>query len=479
MPPAPPTPPSTPPQVPIEPTLPPERFAALGGENVALQAPNMLGNLLFGSHSISFFINRTQGATFINALGATNLTNPKVADDNSPIPRDRFSFRYNFFHDAQQVTGISSASPVFDPQLLGFVGSTTTRNYNVNEYTFQFEKTFLDRLASIEFRVPFSTGLASKLNLSSANVTGIGQAVDLAGVPLPGLQAIQVVETPENTLGHEDTEWGNLSVILKGLLYETNTFAISAGVSVGFPTAQDTRVTVTDFLGNPAFNNLEIQRVRDFHIDNGTFSLSPFVAVLWTPGPRFFSQGFLEVDVPLNSSKYSFVETAPIALNGQFTPGVPTALPGTVPPFSVSGRIAEQTLLQVDWGVGYWLARNTENHWITGIAPTLELHYTYTLDNAQIVNLPHDTSGVITPLPGAPPGTVVLTTPPSPTIGNLRNRVDILDITVGTTFALGQRCTLAPAFSFPLRGGDDRTYDWEFQLQFNYYFGRTPRTPNF
>jgi len=493
MPPAVPSiPPAAPPQVPIEPTLPSERFAALGGENVALQAPNMLGNLLNGSHSISFFINRTQGATFVNALGSTNITNPKVADDNSPIPRDRFSFRYNFFHDAQQVTGISSAPGVFDPQLLAFVGATATRNYNVNEYTFQFEKTFLDRLASIELRVPFATGLASKLNLSAANVTGIGQGVDLVGQPLPGIQAIQVVETPENTLGHEDTEWGNLSLILKGLLYRTNCFAVSAGLSIGFPTAQDTNVTVTDFLGDPAFNNLEIQRVRDFHIDNDTFSLSPFVAALWTPGPRFFSQGFLEVDLPLNSSKYTFTETAPIALNGLFSPmqlRAPVApppnrppgftLPGTLPPFSVSGRIAEQTLLQVDWGVGYWLARNTENRWITGIAPTLELHYTYTLDDAQIVNLPHDTSGVITPLPGAPPGTVVLSTPPSPTIGNLRNRVDILDMTVGTTFALGQRCTLAPGFSFPLRGGDDRTYDWEFQLQFNYFFGGAPRTPNF
>jgi hypothetical protein len=38
---------------------------------------------------------------------------------------------------------------------------------------------------------------------------------------------------------------------------------------------------------------------------------------------------------------------------------------------------------------------------------------------------------------------------------------------------------LAPAFSFPLHGGDDRTYDWEFQLQFNYYFGGVPRSPNF
>ncbi len=467
---------AVPPTVPI-PTPPPERFAALPSETVALEAPNMIGNLLYGSHSVGFFINRTAGATFINSLGSTNISNPKVADDNSPIPRDRFSFRYNFFHDAQQVVGISSAPAVFSPQLLANVQGTATRNYNVNEYTFQFEKTFLDRLASLELRVPFSTGLASKLNLSAANVTGTGTGVDLAGVPLvPPVQAITVVETPQNTTGHEDTEWGNLSLILKGLLYRTDNFAISAGLALGIPTGQDIDVTVTDYLGDPAFNNLSIQRMRQFHIDNDTWSLSPFIAGLWTPGPRFFSQGFLEVDVPLNSSKFSFNETAPIVLNGPFPSGL---LPGTTPPFSVHGRIAEQTLLQVDWGAGYWLMRRPDNGWITGIAPTLELHYTYTLDNAQIVHLPHDTTGVISAIPGAPPGTVLLSTPPSPTIGNLRNRVDILDLTVGTTFAIGKNCTLAPAFSFPLRGGDDRTYDWEFQLQFNYFFGGSPRTPNF
>ncbi len=484
--------PAAPPTVPT-PTVPAERFAALPSETVALEAPNMIGNLLFGSHSVGFFINRTQGATFINSLGSTNISNAKVADDNSPIPRDRFSFRYNFFHDAQQVTGISSAPAVFDPQLQAFVGATTTKNYNVSEYTFQFEKTFLDRQASIELRVPFATGLASKLNLSTANVTGSGQAVDLSGQPIgvdqagnivllsqnpnaTPLQAIQVAETPGNTLGLEDTEWGNLTVILKGLLYRTDRFAISAGLALGIPTGQDIDVAVTDFLGDPAFNNLSIQRVRDFHIDNDTWSLSPFIAGLWTPGPRFFSQGFLAVDVPLNSSKYTFAETTPIVLNGPFPA---SGLPGTVPPFTVSGRIAEQTLLQADAGAGYWLMRSPDSGWITGIAPTLELHYTYTLDNAQIVNLPHDTSGVITPVPGAAPGTVILSTPPNPTIGNLRNRVDILDLTVGTTFAIGQRCTVAPAFSFPLRGGDDRTYDWEFQLQFNYFFGGPVRTPNF
>jgi hypothetical protein len=49
--------------------------------------------------------------------------------------------------------------------------------------------------------------------------------------------------------------------------------------------------------------------------------------------------------------------------------------------------------------------------------------------------------------------------------------VDILDMTVGSTFVLGERTLLGTAFAFPLRTGDNRTFNWEFQIQLNYYFG--------
>src|SRR5207253_9907353 len=39
-------------------------------------------------------------------------------------------------------------------------------------------------------------------------------------------------------------------------------------------------------------------------------------------------------------------------------------------------------ILQLDLGTGYWLFRNPEGHRLTGIAPTVELHYTTTLSNA-------------------------------------------------------------------------------------------------
>jgi hypothetical protein len=139
------------------------------------------------------------------------------------------------------------------------------------------------------------------------------------------------------------------------------------------------------------------------------------------------------------------------------------------PPFTVNTSIREQSLLQVDLGTGYWLIRNPEAHRLTGLAPTIELHYTSTLDNADLVTLPRDAS-----LASTPNGAVL--TPP-PQVGNRRNRLDIIDLTLGTTFEFARRETLATGFSLPMRGADNRTFDWEFQLQLNYYFGGRSQPP--
>jgi hypothetical protein len=66
---------------------------------------------------------------------------------------------------------------------------------------------------------------------------------------------------------------------------------------------------------------------------------------------------------------------------------------------------------------------------------------------------------------------------PAPTVGNLNNRVDILDLTVGNTVVIGNRATVATGFVFPLKRQSDRTFDWEFQLQLNYYFGCARNRP--
>ncbi|HLJ93445.1 MAG TPA: hypothetical protein VKU02_09675 [Gemmataceae bacterium] len=453
--PAPPTPPAP------EPTLPAEQAAATGTAQVALAAPNMIGNLLGAGRSLSFFYQRSSGSVFINGTGSTNVVNPKVADNNSPLPEDRVYFRYNYFNDAQKVTG-DSGKVIFDPTLgvsqfsaPRFRGITTTRSYDVHDFTFGGEKTYLDGRFSVELRVPFSTTLAHSQDLRVANVTGIGTDVDGDS----NSSIIQTTATPQNTLGRTDTEFGNMTVVLKGLAYQSSKLAISSGASIGIPTAPDTRVRVTDFLGDGFDNDIEIQRQREFRISNDTWAISPFLAALVTPTDRLFAQGFLQFDFPVNRSTISYSELALINTE-------PAEL--ALDPLVVTDRIREQSLMQMDLGLGYWLVKDQCRSWIQGIAPTLELHYTTTLDNADIRTLPTATKSPTLQVVG-PNGALI--PEPHPTVGNLRNRVDILDMTVGTTFLVANRATVATGFAFPLKTGDDRTFSWEFQLQINYYFG--------
>ena len=154
-----------------EPTFGAEQAAAAGGDTVALAAPNMIGDLLGAGRSVSFFYQRTMGSVFINGTGATNISNPKVAENNSPLPEDRIYFRYNYFKDALSVVG-DTGETVFDPTLglsrtsaPRFRGITASKSYDVNAFTFGGEKTFFNGRFSIEARVPFSHTLSSDLDL--------------------------------------------------------------------------------------------------------------------------------------------------------------------------------------------------------------------------------------------------------------------------------------------------------------------------
>jgi hypothetical protein len=444
-----------------------------GGELASLSAPNMIGHLLGAGKSISFFVNRLNGATFLNALGSTNLVNPAVADNNSPVPRDRVFFRYNHFDDALSVTGASGQTAPFAGAPGGVRSLTTTQPYNVDEYTFGFEKTFLEKRASIEFRLPFSTGLAPNLDLSYGSL-GSNATVN-SSMPNPfttGPVFKDVIPTPQNTLGQSGTQFGNLTLIFKWLFLERDWLYLSGGLALGVPTGNNTHVRVTDFLG-PTPSEADTIRFRDFLVHNQTWSLSPYFAGLITPTDRFFAQGFCQFDVPLNSSLVSYNE---VVQHTQFPAGSNMPLV-TLPVNNFNDHIREQYLMHLDIGTGYWLVRNPEARWLTGLAPTVEGHYTTTLTNANIVTLPGDTTRFI-----AANGSQFMAPPPQ--VGNLHNRVDIIDLTLGTTFEFGGRTRLATAFALPLRGADNRTYNWEFQLQLNYYFGanratRLPPGPNF
>jgi hypothetical protein len=110
----------------------------------------------------------------------------KIADNNSPMPRDRIYGVYNHFNHA--------------------FGST-----NIDLGRFGIEKTFFSGLASIEVRVPFAGTVASSQQ-SDGSASG-------------------------------DAVFGNVCINLKTLLYTGDNFLLSGGVGLTTPTADDTRVT--------------------------------------------------------------------------------------------------------------------------------------------------------------------------------------------------------------------------------------------
>jgi hypothetical protein len=459
----------------------PESSVSLAGETTPF-APNINGDLLGASRSLSFFYSRVTGPVVVAGSGSTTISNPKVADNNSPLPEDRLSFRYNHFHNALSVTGLGG--PVIPAPGESFgIQQTATRDYDVESYTFSVEKTFFDRFMSVELRVPFRTTLASRLDLSAGSVTSAGPETDQFGNPI-----LQVNPTLANTLGREDTEWDNLSMILKAALYRSRGLTVSAGSGVGIPTARDTHVRVTDFLGTvrpPNVFEASIQRIRDIEVNNSTWSLSPFFAAVTTPTERFFAQGFLQFDFPLNSSKITYrnlTNANGFVLSDRATGATIFPPPPGIkyPPFAETARIDEQILLHLDVGTGYWILRNPGARWLTGIAPTLELHYTTSLENPNVVRLSSDPAGRAFDPAGRPlpPGTLIIE--PGPQVGSRRGNVDIVDLTVGTTFEFADRATLATAFAFPLQSGKNKVFDWEFLLQLNYYFGGPrSRVPSF
>ncbi len=119
----------------------------------------------------------------------------KISENTSPLTRDRFYFSYNQFQNA-----LTTAD---DEEL------------NLHRYTFGGEKTFFDGLASVELRTPFANGLSAHQSL-------------------------------DGNLGNDQgTEFGNISVIPKVVLFSDTSFLVSTGLGVNLSTARDASFETT------------------------------------------------------------------------------------------------------------------------------------------------------------------------------------------------------------------------------------------
>ena len=116
----------------------------------------------------------------------------KLSDNNSPMPRDRVIFDYDF----------SSNVPL------------AARGFDVHRFSPGFEKSFFDGWASFQLRVPFAATINSTSFIDGTT--------------------------------NRDTEFGDVNITLKALFYRRQTLNLSAGLGIALPTASDTRVRYLD-----------------------------------------------------------------------------------------------------------------------------------------------------------------------------------------------------------------------------------------
>lgn len=262
---------------------------------------------------------------------------------------------------------------------------------DVNRFSPGFEKTFFDGNASLEMRFPFATTLDSDIVF--------GGATDTSNV-----------------------EFGNIYLALKALLYQTDTYTVSGGLAMGLPTGDDTRVSTAT--GTPL--------VR---VNNESVHLLPFLGALYVPNDRFFAQGFLQFDFDANGN--------PVDLN----------LFGNR--LTEAGVANDATYMYVDAGIGYWLYRNqTGSSWLTGLAPTVELHYNRSLQEGDVIE-----RGFYQ-------------------VGSFEDEVQNLNALVGGTAVLGQNTTLTAAYVTPIGNSADQFFDGEARVSLNWYFGPSAQGMN-
>src|SRR5208283_1804169 len=229
----------------------------------------------------------------------------KLAEDTSPMPQDRVFFNYDYYHN---VPINPSSNPTINP------------NIGVNAYTPGFEKTFLGGMMSFEMRLPMATTMDNNVFFDGSTNTSEG-------------------------------EIGDLTMALKCLLLQMDTFAFSGGLAMTVPTAKGSQYFLSS--GSPGFAPTPFMTIA-----NKSVHLMPFFGGLWTPNDRLFAIGYFQVDVDVNGDPVNVGTTG-------------------------LGSFRDPTMLYLDLSLGYWIRRSDcAEEFVTGVAPIAELHMNQTLDSS-------------------------------------------------------------------------------------------------
>jgi hypothetical protein len=328
------------------------------------RVPNMFGDSLPPT-TTSFFRacdNVVQSSVITEALTAGGSRYTPIGENNRPLPTDRIYFLYNGFQNVVTTSDLI-AGRTFDS--------------NLHRYTLGFEKTFNDQQSSVELRVPFTSQIQLEIGDYSS----------------------------------ETSDMGNLMLVTKHLLLETDDTAIAWGLGIGTPTADD-------FVANTGLAQVRLK--------NESVYLLPYIGWAKTVNENWFSTVYMQLEIPTHGDTF------------------------TVDTLGDLGKLNTSTFARIDVSVGRWLLQDLDRPYLDGVAAVFEFHYLTTLnDNDQI--LANDGLN-------------------SFAVADVENRVDYLNITAGAHFQLTELSNFRVAGVFPIRNDPDRQFDSELQVVFNRNF---------
>jgi hypothetical protein len=373
------------------------------------RVPNMIGDLPGGGGAQI----QTTGI-FASTLAHPNLIHGRlnVAENNSPVIGDRCYFTYRHFEAASSLD-----------YNVGVPGGVSA-SQNIDRVMFGIERQLTDT-NSLELRLPFNGQLDS--NLLATQFAG-----NQTNIPT----------------GQTNFELGNINLIFKQALIDADDFYLSGGLGLNLPTAPDVKYRTR--IVDPAYVFFDFSRVpptllgtaalnldQQIAVRNQTVNLSPYLSAAYRPTERTFVQGFLQWDVPLNKSSVSVDEF--------FTAGTGPTSRG-----SFRGDLEQQVLMRANVGFGRWWCYRDGSRFFHSLATMFEVHYTTALEDADLAGPFRLNSNV--------PQVFTQTT-----VGNLANRIDVVNLTAGVPMIVG-RTTFTHAFTLPIRGELNRAFDLEYSL---------------
>jgi hypothetical protein len=213
-------------------------------------------------------------------------------------------------------------------------------------------------------------------------------------------------------------------------------------------------ITTDDTLVFPSIPGLEADSsvLLDVFASNETVYISPFLAWLCQPNPRFFHQGFLQVEVAANPSS---IVVAGDGLNDFFFNNIFLGTLDWRTPFP-TGRtnLFAQTLMRLNLGCGYNLIEYRPADLVQQLTAMFEVHYTTTLQDANVSSIPVFVEGSL--------GTIPVQ---SIEFGNPLNRVDIVNVVAGLSARMGN-WVVTNGFVAPVSSDEEkRGFDFEYNLQ--------------